>query len=117
LAGPLSNILLATILAVFLRIYPSSFLFEISFPVILLNISLAVFNLLPIHPLDGGKIIVGLLPPRAAAQVDLFLKQYGVFLLIILIFPIFGGSSFVLTFLSPIINFLLKIYLPGSLFV
>jgi len=84
---------------------------------IFLNVVLAVFNLLPIHPLDGGKIIVGLLPPRAAAQVDLFLKQYGVFLLIILIFPIFGGSSFVLTFLSPIINFLLKIYLPGSLFV
>jgi len=82
-------------------------------PLILLNIILAIFNLIPIHPLDGGKILVGLLPSRDAAQVDEFMRRYGIFILVIMIFPIFGGVSPVSAFISPIINFILGILLPS----
>jgi len=56
LAGPFVNILLATLLAIVIRIFPSELIFNLFFPVILLNVSLAIFNLIPVHPLDGSKI-------------------------------------------------------------
>lgn len=119
LAGPLSNITVATILAVVLRftsspLSPLSFLPIFLYPVIILNVVLAVFNLIPIHPLDGGKIFVGLLPAREANDADLFLKRYGFIILLFLIFPIFGGSSPIFVVLSPIIDLLLGILIPGN---
>ncbi len=122
LAGPVSNLVTATIFSIILNfvipISPSLyFLSAILPPIIFLNIILAVFNLLPIHPLDGGKILVGILPHNDAVKIDLFLKQYGIFLLILLIFPIWGGVSPVLYLLSPVINILSSILLPGSLLI
>jgi Zn-dependent protease len=109
LAGPLSNIILATILALILRFTQEPLIS----PFIYLNVILAIFNLVPIHPLDGGKILVGLLPSRDAAHVDLFLRQYGLFILILLIFPFFGTSP-ISYIISPIINFILGILVPGQ---
>jgi Zn-dependent protease len=122
LAGPVANLILAGALSIILNFFarPFSglyFLRNIIPPFIFLNVVLAIFNLLPIHPLDGGKILVGLLPSRDAAQIDRFLNQYGIFILILLIFPLWGGVSPVLHLLSPVINFLLKIYMPGNLTV
>ncbi len=115
LAGPFSNLFFAAILSIIIHfvVTPFSLLATILTPFIFLNIILAVFNLLPIHPLDGGKILVGFLPEKDAHTVDIFLKQYGIFILILLIFPIWSGVSPVFTILSPIINFLLSIYIPG----
>lgn len=118
LAGPASNLLLASALSLLLRLFqspfsPFAFFAALIPPFIMLNVVLAVFNLVPVHPLDGGKILVGLLPPRDAVKVDLFMQQYGIFILILLVFPVFG-SSFVFSFISPIINFLLGIYIPGT---
>lgn len=117
LAGPASNIILATITSIiyFLSsngILPIPISLDFVFIFIRLNIVLALFNLIPIHPLDGGKILVGILPPEEARQLDRFMNQYGIFLLIILIFPILGTAP-IFTILDPIINFLLRIYLPG----
>jgi Zn-dependent protease len=109
LAGPASNLLLAGVLSIILRLTNSPFIP----PFIVLNVVLAIFNLIPVHPLDGGKILVGLLPPLDAGKVDLFMQRYGIFILILLIFPVFG-TSFVFTIISPIINFLLEIYIPGT---
>jgi len=122
LAGPVSNLITATVFSIILNfvipIAPSLYFLNAILPtIIFLNIILAIFNLLPIHPLDGGKILVGILPHNDAVKIDLFLKQYGVFLLILLIFPIWGGVSPVLYLLSPIINIFTSILLPGSLLI
>ncbi len=109
LAGPASNLILASLLAILLRITGITLIQ----PFIMLNVVLAIFNLIPVHPLDGGKILVGLLPPSDAANLDDFMNKYGIFILILLVFPIFGTSP-ALTIISPIINFLLNIYIPGT---
>lgn len=114
-AGPSANILLAVILSILLRISPGiSTLIILFTPIITLNVVLAIFNLIPIHPLDGGKIFVGLLPEKDAYEADLFLKRYGMIILIFLIFPTFGGSSPLFSVLSPIISFILNLLIPGN---
>lgn len=122
-AGPASNLILATLLSIFFR-FSVNFdqipllLFEVLAPVIYLNVLLAVFNLVPIHPLDGGKILVGLLPPEVARDWDKILQQYGLVLLLILILPLFGGVPLVGIIISPTINFILNLLLPaGGLFI
>src|SRR5258706_1652653 len=61
IAGPVSNLLLATVVSLAIRFLPYTFSVFLV-PFILINIGLAVFNLIPIGPLDGQKILFGLLP-------------------------------------------------------
>lgn len=126
LAGPASNLILAFICSVFLQIlfsYRLSLLSN-SFiglfvyliigllrPIIVLNVILAVFNLIPIHPLDGFKIVGGILPPDKAREWYQ-LESYGMIFLLFLIFPIFGGVSPISRLISPVINFILSLLLP-----
>ncbi len=120
LAGPISNILLATACAVLLRLVFTYHLPLITIgpilvgllePIIVLNVVLAVFNLIPIHPLDGFKIVEGILPEEGAREWHQ-LEGYGMIFLIFLIFPIFGPVSPIRRIISPIINFILSILLP-----
>jgi len=117
LAGPFANIAFAIILSIFLRIllvmYPSAPFFGLFFNLININIILAIFNLIPIHPLDGGKILVGLLPNKEAHQIDAFLNRFGTILLFFLVFPIFGGTSLISPIMSPVITFFLRLLIPG----
>lgn len=99
LAGPMTNVCLAIIAALLLKamhVIPLSTASEfISFflmTVVQYNVLLAIFNLLPIPPLDGSKIFSLILPDREAAAF-LSLGQIGIFILFILLaFPI-GGFS------------------------
>lgn len=120
LAGPLSNLILAIISAILLRlifINPFSPLFLLSNffrALTYVSVVLAFFNLIPVHPLDGGKILIGLLPAKDAYEADRFLNRYGVIILFLLIFPTFGGTSPIFMFLSPVLNFILGILIPGN---
>jgi len=69
-----------------------------------MNIVLGVFNLLPIHPLDGFKIVEGILPEEKAHEWNQ-LQRYGMIFLILLIFPI-GGRSMLSNILLPIVDFI-----------
>lgn len=107
LAGPLSNLILAIILSFPLRFFPAIILVSQFLNILVtLNIALALFNLLPIPPLDGGTILLGFLPRELADEWEQILTQYGPIILILLILPI-RGQPLVATFLLPIINLVL----------
>ena len=119
LAGPASNLIMATISSIVFRLivlpfFPYTFLLQFLIAFIVINVFLALFNLIPIHPLDGGKIFIGLLPAQEARDADVFLRRYGFIILLLLIFPIFGGTSPIFLVISPIINFLLGLLVPGT---
>lgn len=125
LAGPVSNLILATILAIPLRFFSVSQFNSVSQccsgvysviipPIITLNVALGIFNLLPIHPLDGAKILLGILPEDKAWQMEVFFRQFGIFLLILLLFPIFGVSP-IIAIIGPVINLILRLLIPGQL--
>ena len=118
LAGPASNLILSFTLALIFRfVGVNAITFALIYPLITLNVVLAVFNLLPIHPLDGGKIFIGLLPEHEAAEADIFLRKYGMILLFLLIFPTFRGISPISMVISPVINFIVNIILPSTQFI
>ncbi|EKD67724.1 MAG: hypothetical protein ACD_48C00249G0001 [uncultured bacterium] len=74
-----------------------------------MNVSLAIFNLIPIHPLDGFKVVEGLLPENAARQWKQ-LESLGYIMLFIFVFPLFGSSpvlSIVYKLADTIITFLI----------
>lgn len=113
LAGPASNLILASLLSLTFKIFSfSQFSFLVLISIITLNVVLAVFNLLPIPPLDGSKILMGLLPHDLAFKFEENLGQYGLILLIFVLFPLFGQTSLASLVISPIINSLLAILLP-----
>ena len=91
IAGPLSNLSLALIFGLLIRLIPSSFfvlapgmLIILSF-VVYINVVLAIFNLIPLPPLDGSWILFKFIPLQFE-NVKIFLQKYGVFVLIFFIF-------------------------------
>ena len=108
-AGPLSNITILLVFGLFLRFFgqivavlPFMSFFTHALPlvstIVLVNIVLAVFNLVPIPPLDGSKILFAFLP-HSLSGVREFLEKYSLFLSLFFIFFLWG-------FLSPLITFL-----------
>jgi Zn-dependent protease len=131
LAGPVSNFLLAILAAILLQMLfagrlmfltnalASGFMYlaiAILQPIIVYNVALGVFNLVPIHPLDGFKIVEGILPDHYARQWH-ELEGYGMIFLLFLILPISAGVSPISRFISPIINFLISLLFGGIRFV
>lgn len=99
LAGPISNICIAVIFALVIRFVPISapFLY-ISSMIVVINLSLAVFNLIPIPPLDGSKIIFAFITEEQREMME----RYSMFLFLIVILVLWK-------FIAPIVPFLYKL--------
>ncbi len=106
LAGPASNIILAIILSIVSNFFVAGSLLAGVIPLmIMINISLAIFNLVPVFPLDGEKILHGILPTELALEYSRAMHQYGTLILIMLLLPIAGGTSPISALISPAISF------------
>ena len=86
LAGPMANLLLSVAFAIVVRLLPISELKLITERIVYTNVMLAVFNLVPIPPPDGSKLLFALLP-NSAYKIKNYLEQYG--LMVLLFFIIF----------------------------
>ncbi len=111
IAGPISNLIVAAVCSLLFRLPIPVLLSYLLFAIIQMNVMLAIFNLVPIHPLDGFKIVEGILPEEQAREWH-GLERYGIIFLIFLLVPIFGGTAPIQRIISPIINFLINILLP-----
>jgi len=106
LAGPSSNILIAIFFGILIRlnaefsILPFAFI-EIAGLVVFINLILAIFNLVPIPPLDGSKVLFALIPYRYS-HVQAKIEQYGFYILLIFIFFFFQA-------IFPIISILFRL--------
>jgi Zn-dependent protease len=97
LAGPASNLIMAAVVAIPLRFIlgtPSLDLpvivIQVLYFFVLINVFLAIFNLIPIPPLDGYRVLLGLIDPRTAWQIRPVLEQYGFIILLVFLFTIGG---------------------------
>ncbi len=87
-AGPLANIALILLSALALRTLPFSappFIFDLFKYCCAINIILAIFNLVPVPPLDGSKVVAGILPPKMR-DAYVGLERYGIFIIIGLLY-------------------------------
>lgn len=101
-AGPASNLVLAVVFGLLIRfeVIPLSALPVVAV-IVIINLVLAVFNLVPIPPLDGSKILFSLLPPRLW-HIREIMERYGLILAIIFII-------FLWQYVSPLVEVLFRL--------
>ncbi|MES2215694.1 MAG: site-2 protease family protein [Patescibacteria group bacterium] len=107
LAGPLSNILIAAIFSLIIRGVVGSAgvvgsFIEISAYVVLINLVLAIFNLIPLPPLDGSKILFSILPNQYG-QTRMFLERYSSIFILVVVF-------FLWKIISPVVPIVFKVF-------
>jgi Zn-dependent protease len=110
-AGPASNILMAIAASQLLGLVPGGLgasegvpgvLATFGFAMVQLNLLLAVFNMLPIPPLDGGNVLAGVLPEPVAASYDRLVRPYGFVILIVLM-----ATGWLYRLIGPPLSFLM----------
>ncbi len=110
-AGPASNILMAIAASQLLGLVPGGLgasegvpgvLATFGFAMVQLNLLLAVFNMLPIPPLDGGNVLAGVLPEAVAASYDRLVRPYGFVILIVLM-----ATGWLYRLIGPPLSFLM----------
>jgi len=104
LAGPASNILTATITIAIVPFINIVLIQGVLVQFVILNVILAVFNLIPIYPLDGFNIVAGFLPNNLSRDFS-ETSKYGIWILLLLIL-----TNAISKILSPVIWFVLNIF-------
>jgi Zn-dependent protease len=120
-AGPLSNMVLALASGILLRIFiatvetpdQTSFMTLLTYVIFMslqINLALAIFNILPIAPLDGSKILSGLLPDSFGSMFNI-MERYGPFILLgLIIFGRLTGVSILGGLIWPFVKFFSSIF-------
>ncbi len=110
LSGPVSNIVIATLLSLIIRFisFPAA-VSGIIISLLVLNINLALFNLIPVPPLDGSKIVGLFMSHESAVRYQ---NQNNPLLLLLLILPLFAGASIAFIIISPVSRIILTLLLP-----
>jgi len=120
LAGPVSNVILGIIFGIGMRladvIVPFSntgvvnFFYDVLATIIFFNLVLFFFNLIPLSPLDGWKIMIGLLPPEQAYEMSRYEQQSTTVLLLLLLFGLaIPGLSIFGAIILPPVRFLFQL--------
>lgn len=104
-AGPLSNFLLALVFGLIIQLFPLGGLGFFLSVIVYANVLLGVFNLVPIPPLDGSKVLLAVLP-NSLQNIKIALERYGFFLLI-------AFMLFFYQIISPVIAFLFNLFTGG----
>lgn len=114
IAGPLSNlslvILLGVLNAIIKILFHTDFFEIIIIPIMIINTSLAIFNLLPIAPLDGFKVVEAILPMELRYAWR-GIEDYGVIILLLFVLPISPLSGIFSNFMVTVINSLVSLAL------
>jgi Zn-dependent protease len=110
-AGPIANVVVAIAFAVVFRAMilvgvESAFFLNLVALIVQLNILLAIFNLIPIPPLDGYNVLLAYLPPRQAVTIQRY-APYGIIVLLLLIFLPGSPLRALLAMASPITQVLI----------
>jgi len=111
LAGPATNLLLALFFALWLRVIPynpTAALFLGA--MIIVNVGLFVFNLIPFPPLDGSRLLYAVAPPALRDVMDR-IEQSG---FIILLAVMLLGYQFIAKYVAAIVLFIVQLLVPGS---
>ena len=118
-AGPLSNLLLAMLAGMAWRLLGGiNFLSDTNFPVLIfyftqINIALAVFNLIPVSPLDGSQIFSGYLM-KTNPELALKIQSYGPQVLFgLILFGYVTGFSILWLVMKPFVNFFMLLFIGG----
>ena len=117
-AGPASNLVLALISGFFLRFMgPLEQMEQTTFYVfgflciaVYCNVALAIFNMLPIFPLDGSSVLKGLVPRRMAMKLDQMDKYFGMILLAVFLTDYFAKTGILSSIIQVPIIYMLKFF-------
>jgi Zn-dependent protease len=93
-AGPISNIIIGTVFAFLVRFGSFSPTVNLlMFTIVIINFSLALFNMIPIYPLDGSKILLNILPTHLYQKTFNFMQRWGLLLAVLFIFVLWTPLS------------------------
>ncbi len=117
-AGPASNLAMAVLAALALRLMvaiglvssdAALFVANVVYIFVLINVALFIFNLIPIPPLDGSKVMFALMNPRTVWQIRPKLEQWGFLILIVVMFVPINGISIGGRVIGPLLNGLVSV--------
>lgn len=105
IAGPLTNLAIAAILAIYLQFYYSAFLLQ----AISINVAFFVFNMIPFPPLDGSRVLYAVVPRPVRDVMD---RIEGAGMLALFLF-LFVGFRFIAPFMNMAVSAIMKLLIPG----